>query len=59
MARIIVISEHDDREGIVVLDERADASQLEGGSEAARLIERLGWAIHRADAHRAGTASRM
>lgn len=51
MARIIVMRDAaTDRENAIVLDERTAPDQLRSGDEAARLIERLGWAMHDADA---------
>jgi hypothetical protein len=53
MPQIIVTADHDsDREeGAVTLRERINVSDLESDHFAARLVERLGWAV--SDAHEA------
>lgn len=51
MPHIIVTADRtDDRgEGSVMLNERVNATDFESGHFAARLVERLGWAVADAD----------
>lgn len=51
MPHIIVTADRtDDRgEGPVMLNERVNATDFESGHFAARLVERLGWAVADAD----------
>ena len=50
MPRIIVRSEStSEGAGVITLDERIAAAELDSGHRSAELIERLGWAVHDAD----------
>ena len=49
MPKIIVVSEPQDSETIVLLEERVVPAHLEDDHSAAQLVERLGWAIVDAD----------
>ena len=52
MAQVIVIADAGDRrEPLVMLWERINAADFESDRFAARLVERLGWAV--GDAHQA------
>ena len=59
MPHIIVTADRtDDRgEGSVMLNERVNATDFESGHFAARLVERLGWAVADADEAEKVTAS--
>jgi len=51
MPHIIVTADRTDKsgEGPVMLNERVNATDFESGHFAARLVERLGWAVADAD----------
>ena len=51
MPRIIVMSEPNAAacESAITLDERVTPANLRSGHDSARLIERVGWAVHDAD----------
>lgn len=50
MPRIIVMSEPNaEPESAITLDERVTPANLRSGHDSARLIERVGWAVHDAD----------
>ena len=57
MPHIIVTADREDErgEGAVMLRERINAADLESDHFAARLVERLGWAV--GDAHEAEHAT--
>jgi hypothetical protein len=51
MPRVIVISESaTPGDATTMLDERVTAADMRSGHHAAQLIERVGWAVHDADA---------
>ena len=50
MPRIIVMSgPNAEPESAITLDERVTPANLRSGHDSARLIERVGWAVHDAD----------
>ena len=50
MPRIIVMSEPNaEPESAITLDERVTPANLRSGHDSARLIERVGWAVHDAE----------
>ncbi len=51
MPRVIVVSESaTPSEATTTLDERVTPADIRSGHHAAQLIERVGWAVHDADA---------
>jgi len=57
MPRIIVMSESTpERESAITLDERIESAVMHSGHHSAQLIERVGWAVHDADAAEHGDA---